>query len=128
MIDFFDKRVKFLKREKHPLAERALHLYCGDGGQSYRYFCGATGSDYNDWDAFKTWLLNWVLDGRISDTELLQQCVTWFERQHFKNEDEKAVEIITTFWESGGPETFKKQSNFSGVFWLFAAFAEQSVE
>jgi len=57
IFDLFDKRAKFLKKEQHPLAERALHLYYGGDDRSYCYFCGATGSDDNDWDAFKTWIL-----------------------------------------------------------------------
>ena len=127
MFDFFDKRARFLKKEKHPLAKRALYLYYGDGaaGQSYCNFIGATGSNENDWDAFKAWLLNWVLGGVIDDSELLQHYLTWFENEHFKNE--RAEERIVAFWESGGPETFNKKSDTSGVFWLFAAFVEQSV-
>ena len=72
IFDLFDKRAKFLKKEVHPLADRALHLYYGGDDRSYCYFCGATGSDDNDWDAFKTWILNWVVGGKIDDAELLQ--------------------------------------------------------
>lgn len=124
IFDFFDKRAKFLKKEQHPLAERALHLYAGGHDRSYCYFCGATGSDDNDWDAFKTWILNWVLGGRIDDSELLQVYLNWVEHENFLTES--TVESITSFWGTGGPPAFNKKDNVSGQFWIFAAFAEQS--
>jgi len=124
VFDFFDKRAKFLKKEQHPLAERALHLYYGGDDRSYCYFCGATGSDDNDWDAFKTWILNWVLGGRIDDSELLQVYLNWVEHENFLTES--TIESITSFWGTGGPPAFNKKDNVSGQFWIFAAFAEQS--
>ena len=124
IFDLFDKRAKFLKKEQHPLAERALHLYYGGDDRSYCYFCGATGSDDNDWDAFKTWILNWVLGGRIDDSELLQVYLNWVEHENFLTES--TVESITSFWGTGGPPAFNKKDNVSGQFWIFAAFAEQS--
>jgi len=125
VFDFFDKRAKFLKKEQHPLAERALHLYYGGEDRSYCYFCGATGSDDNDWDAFKTWILNWVLGGRIDDSELLQVYLNWVEHENFLTES--TIESITSFWGTGGPPAFNKKDNVSGQFWIFAAFAEQTV-
>ena len=125
IFDFFDKRAKFLKKEQHPLAERALHLYYGGDDRSYCYFCGATGSDDNDWDAFKTWILNWVLGGRIDDSELLQVYLNWVEHENFLTES--TIESITSFWGTGGPPAFNKKDNVSGQFWIFAAFAEQSL-
>jgi len=125
VFDFFDKRAKFLKKEQHPLAERALHLYYGGDDRSYCYFCGATGSDDNDWDAFKTWILNWVLGGRIDDSELLQVYLNWVEHENFLTES--TIESITSFWGTGGPPAFNKKDNVSGQFWIFAAFAEQTV-
>lgn len=125
IFDFFDKRAKFLKKEQHPLAERALHLYYGGDDRSYCYFCGATGSDDNDWDAFKTWILNWVLGGRIDDSELLQVYLNWVEHENFLTES--TIESITSFWGTGGPPAFNKKDNVSGQFWIFAAFAEQTV-
>ena len=124
IFDFFDKRAKFLKKEQHPLAERALHLYYGGDDRSYCYFCGATGSDDNDWDAFKTWILNWVLGGRIDDSELLQVYLNWVEHENFLTES--TIESITSFWGTGGPPAFNKKDNVSGQFWIFAAFAEQT--
>ena len=124
VFDFFDKRAKFLKKEQHPLAERALHLYYGDDDRSYCYFCGATDSDDNDWDAFKTWILNWVLGGRIDDSELLQVYLNWVEHENFLTES--TIESITSFWGTGGPPAFNKKDNVSGQFWIFAAFAEQT--
>ena len=124
IFDFFDKRAKFLKKEQHPLAERALHLYYGGDDRSYCYFCGATGSDDNDWDAFKTWILNWVLGGRIDDSELLQVYLNWVEHENFLTES--TIESITSFWGTGGPPAFNKKENVSGQFWIFAAFAEQT--
>jgi len=124
VFDFFDKRAKFLKKEQHPLAERALHLYYGGDDRSYCYFCGATGSDDNDWDAFKTWILNWVLGGRIDDSELLQVYLNWVEHENFLTES--TIESITSFWGTGGPPAFNKKDNVSGQFWIFAAFAEQT--
>ena len=124
VFDFFDKRAKFLKKEQHPLAERALHLYYGGDDRSYCYFCGATGSDDNDWDAFKTWILNWVLGGRIDDSELLQVYLNWVEHENFLTES--TIESITSFWGTGGPPAFNKKHNVSGQFWIFAAFAEQT--
>jgi len=124
VFDFFDKRAKFLKKEQHALAERALHLYHGGDDRSYCYFCGATGSDYNDWDAFKTWILNWVLGGRIDDSELLQVYLNWVEHENFLTES--TIESITSFWGTGGPPAFNKKDNVSGQFWIFAAFAEQT--
>ena len=124
IFDLFDKRAKFLKKEQHPLAERALHLYYGGDDRSYCYFCGATGSDDNDWDAFKTWILNWVLGGRIDDSELLQVYLNWVEHENFLTES--TIESITSFWGTGGPPAFNKKDNVSGQFWIFAAFAEQS--
>ena len=125
VFDFFDKRAKFLKKEQHPLAERALHLYYGGDDRSYCYFCGRTGSDDNDWDAFKTWILNWVLGGRIDDSELLQVYLNWVEHENFLTES--TIESITSFWGTGGPPAFNKKDNVSGQFWIFAAFAEQTV-
>jgi hypothetical protein len=125
IFDLFDKRAKFLKKEQHPLAERALHLYYGGDDRSYCYFCGATGSDDNDWDAFKTWILNWVLGGRIDDSELLQVYLNWVEHENFLTES--TIESITSFWGTGGPPAFNKKDNVSGQFWIFAAFAEQTV-
>jgi hypothetical protein len=124
IFDLFDKRAKFLKKEQHPLAERALHLYYGGDDRSYCYFCGATGSDDNDWDAFKTWILNWVLGGRIDDSELLQVYLNWVEHENFLTES--TIESITSFWGTGGPPAFNKKDNVSGQFWIFAAFAEQT--
>jgi len=124
VFDFFDRRAKFLKKEQHPLAERALHLYYGGDDRSYCYFCGATGSDDNDWDAFKTWILNWVLGGRIDDSELLQVYLNWVEHENFLTES--TIESITSFWGTGGPPAFNKKDNVSGQFWIFAAFAEQT--
>ena len=124
VFDFFDKRAKFLKKEQHPLAERALHLYYGGDDRSYCYFCGATDSDDNDWDAFKTWILNWVLGGRIDDSELLQVYLNWVEHENFLTES--TIESITSFWGTGGPPAFNKKDNVSGQFWIFAAFAEQT--
>ena len=124
IFDLFDKRAKFLKKEQHPLAERALHLYYGGDDRSYCYFCGATGSDDNDWDAFKTWILNWVLGGRIDDSELLQVYLNWVEHENFLTES--TIESITSFWGTGGPPAFNKKENVSGQFWIFAAFAEQT--
>jgi len=124
IFDLFDKRAKFLKKEQHPLAERALHLYYGGDDRSYCYFCGATGSDDNDWDAFKTWILNWVLGGRIDDSELLQVYLNWVEHENFLTES--TIESITSFWGTGGPPAFNKKDNVSGRFWIFAAFAEQT--
>ena len=124
VFDFFDKRAKFLKKEQHPLAERALHLYYGGDDRSYCYFCGRTGSDDNDWDAFKTWILNWVLGGRIDDSELLQVYLNWVEHENFLTES--TIESITSFWGTGGPPAFNKKDNVSGQFWIFAAFAEQT--
>ena len=124
LFDLFDKRAKFLKKEQHPLAERALHLYYGGDDRSYCYFCGATGSDDNDWDAFKTWILNWVLGGRIDDSELLQVYLNWVEHENFLTES--TIESITSFWGTGGPSAFNKKDNVSGQFWIFAAFAEQT--
>ena len=125
IFDFFDKRAKFLKKEQHPLAEKALLLYYGDGGRSYSYFCGATGSGENDWDAFKTWILNWVLGGKINDSELLQVYLNWVEPENF---DESILESIRSFWGTGGPPAFNNKDDVSGQFWIFAAFAEQTVE
>jgi len=125
IFDLFDKRAKFLKKEQHPLAERALHLYYGGDDRSYCYFCGRTGSDDNDWDAFKTWILNWVLGGRIDDSELLQVYLNWVEHENFLTES--TIESITSFWGTGGPPAFNKKDNVSGQFWIFAAFAEQTV-
>ena len=124
IFDLFDKRAKFLKKEVHPLAERALHLYYGGDDRSYCYFCGATGSDDNDWDAFKTWILNWVVGGKINDAELLQLYLNWVEHEHFLNES--TIDSISQFWGSGGPEAFNKKDNVSGQFWIFAAFVEQN--
>ena len=124
IFDLFDKRAKFLKKEQHPLAKRALHLYYGGDDRSYCYFCGATGSDDNDWDAFKTWILNWVLGGRIDDSELLQVYLNWVEHENFLTES--TIESITSFWGTGGPPAFNKKDNVSGQFWIFAAFAEQT--
>ena len=124
IFDLFDKRAKFLKKEQHPLAERALHLYYGGDDRSYCYFCGATGSDDNDWDAFKTWILNWVLGGRIDDSELLQVYLNWVEHENFLTES--TIESITSFWGTGGPPAFNKKDNVSGQFWIFAAFAEHT--
>ena len=124
IFDLFDKRAKFLKKEQHPLAERALHLYYGGDDRSYCYFCGATGSDDNDWDAFKTWILNWVLGGRIAGSELLQVYLNWVEHENFLTES--TIESITSFWGTGGPPAFNKKENVSGQFWIFAAFAEQT--
>ena len=124
IFDLFDKRAKFLKKEQHPLAERALHLYYGGDDRSYCYFCGATGSDDNDWGAFKTWILNWVLGGRIDDSELLQVYLNWVEHENFLTES--TIESITSFWGTGGPPAFNKKDNVSGQFWIFAAFAEQT--
>ena len=124
IFDLFDKRAKFLKKEVHPLAERALHLYYGGDDRSYCYFCGATGSDDNDWDAFKTWILNWVVGGKIDDAELLQMYLNWVEHEHFLNES--TIDSISQFWGSGGPEAFNKKDNVSGQFWIFAAFVEQN--
>ena len=124
IFDLFDKRAKFLKKEVHPLADRALHLYYGGDDRSYCYFCGATGSDDNDWDAFKTWILNWVVGGKIDDAELLQMYLNWIEHEHFLNES--TIDSISQFWGSGGPEAFNKKDNISGQFWIFAAFVEQN--
>lgn len=124
IFDLFDKRAKFLKKEVHPLADRALHLYYGGDDRSYCYFCGATGSDDNDWDAFKTWILNWVVGGKIDDAELLQMYLNWVEHEHFLNES--TIDSISQFWGSGGPEAFNKKDNVSGQFWIFAAFVEQN--
>ena len=124
IFDLFDKRAKFLKKEVHPLADRALHLYYGGDDRSYCYFCGATGSDDNDWDAFKTWILNWVVGGKIDDAELLQMYINWVEHEHFLNES--TIDSISQFWGSGGPEAFNKKDNVSGQFWIFAAFVEQN--
>lgn len=124
IFDSFDKRAKFLKKAVHPLADRALHLYYGGDARSYCYFCGATGSDDNDWDAFKTWILNWVVGGKIDDGELLQVYLNWVEQEHFLNES--TIVSISQFWGSGGPEAFNKKDNVSGQFWIFAAFVEQN--
>ena len=124
IFDLFDKRAKFLKKEVHPLADRALHLYYGGDDRSYCYFCGATGSDDNDWVAFKTWILNWVVGGKIDDAELLQMYLNWVEHEHFLNES--TIDSISQFWGSGGPEAFNKKDNVSGQFWIFAAFVEQN--
>jgi hypothetical protein len=124
IFDFFDKRAKFLKKEQHPLAERALHLYSGDDDRSYCYFCGATGSDDNDWDAFKTWILNWVLAGKIDDSELLQIYLNWVEHENFLTES--TIELIRGSWGTGGLSAFDKKNNVSGHFWIFAAVAEQA--
>ena len=124
IFDLFDKRAKFLKKEVHPLADRALHLYYGGDDRRYCYFCGATGSDDNDWDAFKTWILNWVVGGKIDDAELLQMYLNWVEHEHFLNES--TIDSISQFWGSGGPEAFNKKDNVSGQFWIFAAFVEQN--
>ena len=124
IFDLFDKRAKFLKKEVHPLADRALHLYYGGDDRSYCYFCGATGSDDNDWDAFKTWILNWVVGGKIDDAELLQMYINWVEHEHFLNES--TIDSISQFWGSGGPKAFNKKDDVSGQFWIFAAFVEQN--
>ena len=125
IFDFFDKRAKFLKNENGPLAGRALDLYYGDGKRSFCYFCGAIGADDNDWDAFKNWLINWVLRGQVDDTELLQIYLNWIEHEHFLTSS--VEESVRSLWDSGGPTAFNKKDNVSGQFWIFAAFAEQTI-
>jgi len=125
IFDFFDKRAKFLKNENSPLAGRALDLYYGYK-RSFSYFCGVTGSDDNDWDAFKNWLINWVLRGQVDDTELLQIYLNWIEHEHFLTSS--VEESVRSLWDSGGPTAFNKKDDVSGQFWIFAAFAEQTID
>lgn len=123
VFDFFDKRLRYLKkRSEHPLAARAIKLYADKGNQNYCYFCGATGSHENDWAAFKTWLINWVSKGKLDNDSLLATYLQWVEREHFV--DENVRKRIEAFWSQGGPPAFDKRDDTSGQFFIFAAFVE----
>jgi len=121
MFGLFDKRMKYLKRDKHPLAKKAIHLYAGDN-RSYSYYCGATGSDVNDWNTFKSWIINWVLGGKVEDGELLELYLQWAESEVGTTDSTR--KLIMNYWSNGGPPAFNKKDDVSGQFWIFAAWVE----
>ena len=120
MLGLFDKRMKFLKKDSRALAPKALSLYAS-GERSYKYYCGATGSDENDWDEFKNWIINWVLASRTDDEGLCQLYIRWVDSEG--NLTELTQKSIENFWVNGGPPSFNKKDDFSGQFWIFAAWA-----
>ena len=123
MFGFFDKRLRYLKKQsRHPLAARAIKLYADDGSRNYCYFCGATGSNENDWEAFKTWVINWVSQGGLDNNNLLTAYLQWVENERFIDENTKKK--IEAFWSHGAPPAFNKKDNTSGQFFIFAAFVE----
>ena len=122
IFDFFDKRMRFLKKEKHEHAARAIELYAGEGKHSFCYFCGATGSDESDWEAFKLWICNWVVAGQLDDDGLKQVYLRWAESENHMSEN--TASIIDEYWKNGGPIAFNKKEDVSGMFFIFAAFAE----
>jgi hypothetical protein len=120
MISLFDKRLKYLKKDAHPLASKALNLYSSNE-RSYKYYCGSTGSDENDWDEFKNWIINWVLGGQTDDDGLLELYLKWVESDG--NLTVTSRKSIESFWYNGGPPAFPKKDDVSGQFWIFAAWA-----
>ena len=119
MFSFTDKRMKYLKKDSRPLAAKAINLYAVNE-RSYKYYCGATGSDENDWDEFKNWIINWVLAGRTDDEGLCQLYIQWVDSEG--NLTEHTQKSIESFWVNGGPHSFNKKDDFSGQFWIFAAW------
>ena len=112
--------MKYLKKDARPLAAKARNLYAGNE-RSYKYYCGATGSDENDWDEFKNWIINWVLESRTDDAGLYQLYIQWVDSE--SNLTELTQKSIENFWANGGQPGFDKKDDFSGQFWIFVAWA-----
>ena len=126
MFGLFDKRLRYLKKQSaHPLAARAIKLYAEEDRRNYSYFCGVTGSDENDWEAFKSWLIDVISQGKLDNNSLMTVYLRWIESEHFA--DENATKRIVGFWSNGGPPAFDKKDDTSGQFFIFAAFVESQL-
>ena len=123
MFSFLDKRLSYLKKQKSKLADAALMLYNDDEGNpkgNYLYFLGASNSDPNDWNAYKDWILKYVLvnsEELRNDKQLLD-----FYIQYVNPATENAKNSIKNFWNNNGPDNFNKKNEFSGFYFMFAAY------
>ena len=123
MFSFLDKRLSYLKKQKSKLADTALMLYNDDEGNpkgNYLYFLGASNSDPNDWNAYKDWILKYVLvnsEELRNDKQLLD-----FYIQYVNPATENAKNSIKNFWNNNGPDNFNKKNEFSGFYFMFAAY------
>jgi len=133
---FFDKRIKFLKRRGHPLRDRALQIY-REENRNFAFFCGRHLLDNtDDWTMFKKWLREWILEGRLNDEELAQLYIEWNKDPEFCLEPELSIDddivvpdseeyVRNWFFSESGPYWFDSKNEFSGMFWIFVAYAEQ---
>ena len=83
----------------------------------------------NDWAAFKSWLQDWVLGNGISDTELTQLYLDWLESDEYGWGDttsmsEETRAFVSDWFSSSSCDMFNKSEKMSGLFWIFAAYAE----
>ena len=121
-FDFFDsKRAKFLKNSANFFAPRALELYSGGEG-SFMYYCGAADEDDNDWDAFKNWVFRRFFSDCPDDGWVLLAYIKYLS----ESEDltSERLHSIVNDWSGNGPSDFDKDSETSGEYWIFAAYAE----
>ena len=88
--------------------------------ENYLYFLGASNSDPNDWNAYKDWILNYVVEHREelkNDKQLLD-----FYIQYVNPATENAKNSIKNFWNNNGPDNFNKKNEFSGFYFMFAGY------
>ena len=120
MFGFFDNRLRYLKNDTRSLADEAINLY-NESERSFKYYCKTTNSDENDWNEFKNWIINWVLEEKTDDYGLLQLYLKWVDSEN--NLTEFSQKSIEDFWSNGGPPAFNKKDDVSGQFWIFVAWA-----
>ena len=122
MFSFLDKRLSYLKKQKGSIAENAIMLYNDNEAnptENYLYFLGASNSDPNDWNAYKDWILKYVISREEirNDKQLLD-----FYIQYVNPATEKAKNSIKNFWNNNGPDNFNKKNEFSGFYFMFAGY------
>ena len=122
MFGFLDKRLSYLKKQKGKIAENALMLYNDNEyfpKENYLYFLGASNSDPNDWNAYKDWILKYVISHKVirNDKQLLD-----FYIQYVNPATENAKNSIKNFWNNNGPDNFNKKNELSGFYFMFAGY------